>query len=351
MPAVAPPPAVPLRCKRTAAVVNPPLGAPPTIEWIAVDRLQVDETYQRSCANAASEQLISRIALGWDWRLFQPLACARRPDGVIVVIDGQHRLLGARRRGDIPHLPCVVGQFANIAEEATAFAAMNRQRKAMSKIDLYFAQAAAGEAPVVEALTVMALAGVRLTRQNDPNRWKPGEVQCIGNIVWTIKRYGPATTRRAIEAITGAYPDQRLVMMATLIRPVAALATSDAVARKLAIVIGRVAGHRWIEIGRERGPDQTMDEHLRARLAKLLAEHDFVLGKGATPAPAIARAPETPKPINGTPVPLPPAPPPKRRKTFEEELEAARNGTATFVERAPMPSRPVTELIGGSSLA
>lgn len=329
--------------------MNPPLGSPPSIEWIAVDRLAVDETYQRSCANPASEQLIGRIALGWDWRLFQPLACARRGDGSIVVIDGQHRLLGARRRGDIPHLPCVVGAFESIADEATAFAAMNRQRKAMGKIDLYYAQAAAGEASVVEALAIMAEVGLRLTRQNNPDKWKPGEIQCIGGVVWTIKRFGPGTTRRALKAIADAYPGQKLIGIGTLLRPVALLSTSDAAAAKLSIVLGRVAGHRWADIVRAREPGETAEAAVTRQINALLTGQTQSLGQRP---PAIdARPPTSPKPVNGATVPLPAPPAPRPRKTFEEELEAVRNGTATFVERVPMPGRPATEVIGGSSLA
>lgn len=328
--------------------VKPPLGSPPSIEWIAVDRLTVDESYQRSCANPGSEALIGRIALGWDWRLFQPLACARRADGAIVVIDGQHRLLGARRRGDILHLPCVVGSFESIADEATVFAAMNRQRKAMSKFDLYYAQAASGEPAVVEAFQVIAAAGLRITRQNNQRLWKPGDIQCIGYVVWSIKRYGPKTTERALTAIAGAYPGQQLLYAGTLLRPVAALATSDAIASRLSIVLGRISQARWVDHVRDRAPGETGDAAITRRLKALLDEQAKSLGQLP---PVQAKPPAAPRPVNGAPFPMPAPPPPKRRKTFEEELEAARNGTAVFVERVVMPSRPATEVPGGSSLS
>lgn len=323
---------------KPAFAVNPALGSPPSIEWIGVDRLAVDETYQRSCANPASEALISRIAAGWDWRLFQPLACARRAEGAIVVIDGQHRLLGARRRGDIPHLPCIIGQFESVADEAAAFAAMNRQRKSMTRLDLYRAQIAAGDPEAVEAMTVITGAGLSIARHTNPNNWKPGEIACIGGVAWCAKRYGPARTRRALAAIAGAYPGQKLTHAGTLLRPVTALASSEAFAQKLSIVVGRVTQPRWLEIGRTDGSSKHSEAAITERLSKLLSGD----AQPASVTPP-AKAAESWTPL--------PATPPKPRKTFEEELEAARNGTATFFERTIIPSRPPTELIGGSSLA
>lgn len=309
-----------------AAVVKPPLGSPPSIEWIGVDRLAVDETYQRSCANPASEALINRIALGWDWRLFQPLACARRGDGSIVVIDGQHRLLGARRRGDIPHLPCVVGSFESIAEEARVFAAMNRQRKAMTNLDLYRAQIAAGDAGAVEALAVIHDAGLKLARHTNPTAWKPREIACIGGVVRAIAQYGNIPVRRSLGVIAGAYPDERLIYAGTLLDPVARVVRNHDSERVRVIIASRDQDF-WRTIAIQPGtltktsPSAAVEAAILAKMAPVSA---------ALPALPVQQ---------------------KRRKTFEEELEAAKNGTAVFVERVPMPSRPATQVLGGSSLS
>ena len=85
-----------------------PLGNPPTLEWVALDRLLVDDSYQRRADDGRSKVLIGQIARGWDWRLYQPLSVSRRAGGELFVVDGQHRLAAARMRGDIPHLPVVI---------------------------------------------------------------------------------------------------------------------------------------------------------------------------------------------------------------------------------------------------
>ena len=80
------------------------IGEPPAVQFVAIDRLEVDGTYQRSTAGKASAKLIASIANRWDWRLCVPLLVSSR-DGKLFIIDGQHRWEGARARGDIAFLP------------------------------------------------------------------------------------------------------------------------------------------------------------------------------------------------------------------------------------------------------
>jgi hypothetical protein len=112
--------------------VNTPLGSPPTLEWRAVGELLIDDSYQRTVEAAASQALIRRIAMFWDWGLCQPLAVSRRPDGKLLIVDGQHRASAAKLRGDIPHLPCVITSFASAGDEAAAFVALNQMRRPLS---------------------------------------------------------------------------------------------------------------------------------------------------------------------------------------------------------------------------
>jgi hypothetical protein len=95
----------------TKLKVNPPLGSLPVLQYCSPDQLLIDESYQRSLEAANSQTLIRRIAMHWDWGLCQPLFVARRADGSLYVVDGQHRLEAAKLRGDIWQLPCVVTSF------------------------------------------------------------------------------------------------------------------------------------------------------------------------------------------------------------------------------------------------
>ena len=57
-------------------VAKPMRGTPPTLQFVALEQLQVDAAYQRSLETKTSQALIARIATNWDWSLCQPLAVA-----------------------------------------------------------------------------------------------------------------------------------------------------------------------------------------------------------------------------------------------------------------------------------
>ena len=131
--------------------VNPPLGSLPVLQYCSPDQLSIDESYQRSLESENSRTLIRKIAMYWDWGLCQPLFVARRSDGKLYVVDGQHRLAAAKLRGDIWQLPCVVTHFDSAADEAASFVALNQQRRPLTQVELFKAALSAGDE---EALTI-----------------------------------------------------------------------------------------------------------------------------------------------------------------------------------------------------
>lgn len=185
-------------------------GAPPSLEWVGVDRLQIDDAYQRSIESTKAQQLITRIARDWDWRLFQPLSAARRSNGDLFVIDGQHRLAAARLRADLTHLPCVIGNFDGVQDEAAAFAAMNRQRRAMTKLETYRAELAAGDAKAVQAVQLIEQAGLKLAKHSNTATWAPGTIDCIGGVVRGIGQNGNTVTLNALIAMGEAWAETRI---------------------------------------------------------------------------------------------------------------------------------------------
>jgi hypothetical protein len=188
--------------------VNAPLGSPPTLEWRAVGELGVDEAYQRSTALAASVSLIRRIAQYWDWGLCQPLAVARRPDGSLMVVDGQHRLAAAKLRRDIAHLPCVITAFANQGDEAAAFVALNQQRRPLSNLDLFKAALAAGDTTAKAIVAAMTKAGLTLAGHSNYTVWKPGLVANIGGIQMAWRYHGEKVVGPSLTILERAFSGQ-----------------------------------------------------------------------------------------------------------------------------------------------
>jgi hypothetical protein len=195
--------------------IDPPIGAPPTLEWISVERLAIDESYQRATDGPHSRKLIARITLRWNWHYCQPLVVSRRGDGSLYVIDGQHRLSAAINRGDILHLPCVVIHGQESAEEAAAFVALNTQRQRLSQSDIFNAQLAAGDEAAKHVAEILAETGWRQTRAANP---VVGTLTCAPMIVKELRREGEAVVRNALTALREAYPDKPVGKMSMLLK-------------------------------------------------------------------------------------------------------------------------------------
>lgn len=187
------------------------LGNPPSIENRNPSELHLDDSYQRSTDNGASTALIKRIANGWDWRMCLPLVVSKRDDGSLWVIDGQHRLAAAKMRGDIPFLPCCVGVFGSVADEAAMFVAMNRARKPMNRLDDFHAALAASDAEAIEILDLVSEAGLTISRNTSSTAWKPGEIAFTASIASTVRKHGRQVASAALTNIAEAFPGQRVV--------------------------------------------------------------------------------------------------------------------------------------------
>ncbi len=198
--------------------MNPVAGSPPTLEWIAVDRLMVDEAYQRATDGSKSRALIFRITRDWNWSFCQPLVVSRRADGSLFVIDGQHRLAAALGRGDIPHLPCVVLSGQESAQEAQSFVALNTHRQTLSQADIFNAMLAAGDEHAIATAAVLTETGWRCARSCVVAKSTPGQIGCAPMIVKALKLEGDAIVRNALTALREAYPDTAIQNASTLLR-------------------------------------------------------------------------------------------------------------------------------------
>lgn len=195
---------------RRGMAFSKPLGAPPSIEWVAVGSLSVDASYQRSIDNAASRRLIASIAANFDWRLCTPLVVSKRTIEDLIVIDGQHRTMAARRRGDIPHLPCCIFSYSGPEEEARMFIAANRARKPMNRLDDFHAALAALDEDALEIQALVTDAGLSMARNTSSTAWRPREIAFTATIASSIRKHGSAVVSAALTNMAEAFPDERL---------------------------------------------------------------------------------------------------------------------------------------------
>jgi len=198
------------RAATTRLKVNPPIGKPPVLEWIAPGELSVDDSYQRSLESENSVTLIRRIAQFWDWGLCQPVNVARRADGSLWIVDGQHRRAAANMRGDIAHLPCVVQAFADIGREAAAFVALNKQRRALGAVDVFKAALAAGDEDAKAVMQLVTAARLSLAPHSNYVAWQPGMLYCVPTIQAGYRKHGQLIVSSALCAFAEAFEGQVL---------------------------------------------------------------------------------------------------------------------------------------------
>lgn len=211
---------------------NPIRGELPVLQYCALDQLHIDETYQRTLEAAKSITLVRRIATHWDWGLCQPLFVARRADGQLYVVDGQHRLAAARLRGDVWQLPCVVRSFDNVEDEAAAFVALNQERTPLTKLQIFKAALAAGDFEASQIVIALTDAGLSLAGHSNYTAWKPAEISNVGGLQGCYRAHGVQVLTCALDVLAQSYKGQVLryagMIFPGIVAIVAAEVASDA---------------------------------------------------------------------------------------------------------------------------
>jgi hypothetical protein len=212
---------------------GPIVGDPPSLEWLAVGRLQIEPAYQRATDGHKSQRIITGMVKEWNWALCQPLVASRRPDGSIFVIDGQHRLEGAKKRGDIPHLPCTVLPALDHAGEAAAFVALNTKRQALSQVDVFTGMLAAGDPDALALEKLLTETGWTLARHTNTANYKAGDIACAPMLARAAKSLGEAPVRNALTTLREAFPERPVRKAARLLQALMLLFSDQTYLRRV----------------------------------------------------------------------------------------------------------------------
>lgn len=197
---------------------GPQIGAPPSLEQVPVARLSVDPSYQRATDGEASRRIIIGMVKKWDWSLCQPLVVARRPDGDLYILDGQHRHAGAVERGDIHFLPCVVLSSLGIEEEARTFVELNTRRQRLTQAEVFHGMLAAGDPDAKQVAQLLETTDWRVRRGSNTAAYGPGELECAPMLVRVLGTKGVHPIRFGLAALRAAYPEKPVRVAATLLK-------------------------------------------------------------------------------------------------------------------------------------
>ena len=175
-------------------------GPAPFLDWIDVEKLVVDTTYQREIGRRGSVN-VHQIAEQFDWSKFAPVIVAPVEGGQFAIVDGQHRTTAAMLRGQ-KAVPCQVVQ-ADRAKQAAAYAAVNGNITKTTAQQLYHAKIAARDPHALLLSEVCQAAGVEIIRRNFIQaELKPGQTQAVTALTRCLSIYGRDTLITALQCIT-----------------------------------------------------------------------------------------------------------------------------------------------------
>lgn len=197
------------------------LGPVPKFSWLALDSLVIDERYQRRVTDKGIA-LIYRIVREFSWTKLTPLVVTG-PDasGDYPVIDGQHRLEAARRHAAIKELPCWIVAAPQIAEQAQSFVAVNKNRIAVTSINVFWAALASGDPEAKWMKSIVDKAGIAIGRVG--NCTQPPLTTIALGALRKLKPYGDDVLVACLKLIAEAQPEAENAFRSASIAAVATL--------------------------------------------------------------------------------------------------------------------------------
>jgi hypothetical protein len=192
-------------------------GPAPFLEWISVEKLVVDVTYQREIGRRGAAN-VNQISENFDWSKFAPVIVAPVEGGVFAIVDGQHRTTAAILRG-LETVPCQVVQ-ADRAKQAAAYAAVNGNVTKTTAQQLYHAKLAAKDAQALALSDVCAAAGVEILRKNLVRaEIRKGQTCAVTSLNRCLTLYGRDTLITALQCITETADGNPGFVRATIVEP------------------------------------------------------------------------------------------------------------------------------------
>lgn len=192
-------------------------GPKPQLAWVPINRLSVDMAYQRSLESARSQTLIKRIAEGFDWALFGTVMLAPLALDSWELMDGQHRVAGARLAG-VTEVPATIIQAPTLRQRARIFADANRRRVAMNAFALHHSMVVSGDPETLRIAELCRLGGVEVPRSAaHAANLKPNQTLALGALKRLAAEPELEGGRRSLKILRQAFPEEPGSLRAHLI--------------------------------------------------------------------------------------------------------------------------------------
>ncbi|SOE00631.1 ParB N-terminal domain-containing protein [Caenispirillum bisanense] len=227
-------------------------GTPPRFAWLPTDTLVVDERYQRSITKDGWKR-IRKMAAAFAWQKFGVLLVSEGDRiGDHAVFDGQHRLETARLL-KLPEVPCIIVDAPDLAAQAVAFKGVNKDRIGVTRVNIFWADHAAGVPQAVAIKELCDACGVVISRVGT-GRQKPGHTVALAAIE-ACMALDEESLRQGLRALVTAQGEAENAFRS---------ATIKALTRLHAMNPGKVEQERLVRILADLDLDDEIDE---ARIA------------------------------------------------------------------------------------
>lgn len=181
-------------------------GLIPDLDWININCLIIDATYQRDTLSQRSQRNIEKIKQNFSWAKFSPLTVADQGNNTFSIIDGQHRYIAAKELGDIESLPCWIIPECSTKSQADAFIDINKNRVYVNNWQMYKAKLAAKDAFATRIEEFLNGLGVTIPFNGYCS--KPNMTLAIACIGKHLQHHNDAYLAEVINDILKAYPSK-----------------------------------------------------------------------------------------------------------------------------------------------
>ena len=182
-------------------------GDKPEMAWVDINKLDIDNTYQRNTNSTRSKENIKKIMNNFSWEEFTPITVVKTEKGTYNIIDGQHRYKAAVAPGDIKELPCWIIKKTSVKEQADTFIGINKNRVSTNPYDLYKAQIAAENPDAIMIDNFCNKAGIIIPF--DGYCSQPCMTLAISTLKKHLKMHNDVYLLQAIKNIRKVFPEKK----------------------------------------------------------------------------------------------------------------------------------------------
>lgn len=168
---------------------------------IPTSLLNIDTTYQALAPR--NPRLIKEIGKSFDLTVFGRLRVVRRANGALFVVDGRHRLEGAKQAGRM-FVPCDIYNVHDRKREIGIFLACNTRIRKVPQGMLFMAEVAAGDQEAVSLNRLVQNAGLAIVDANSARQeFAVPKIACIAALKSLYGHGSPSYAKRATPARPG----------------------------------------------------------------------------------------------------------------------------------------------------